>query len=152
MAALPLSSASPEPERAFWEKTLEVSRECLALDRSFLGTLERKTASGADPLDPELWENFIEARRSLVEFTTQSLNMMARDRGSQYRMKDEKERLETTLGEVARLDELLASFLSRNLSVLKETIDELSRNQTVFTSYARSGHARPRAETLETRA
>jgi hypothetical protein len=139
-------------EKAFWEKTLDVSRECLDLDRRFLGTLKRKSAAGADPLDPALWENFIEARRSLVDFTTQNLNLMARDRQSHARNKDVKDRLETTLGEVMRLEEKLAGFLSRNLSVLKETIDDLSRNQAVFTSYARSGGTKGVPETLKTMA
>ncbi|MDR1081924.1 MAG: hypothetical protein LBQ79_13435 [Deltaproteobacteria bacterium] len=145
-------AAGADPERAFWERTLAVSRECLELDRSFMGTLGRRSAAGDDPLDPGLWENYVEARRSLVEFTTRSLSLMARDRDSQARMREQKERLETALGEIVRLEEKLAGFLSRNLSVLKETIDDLSRNQAVFTSYARSGSAKPRAEALEARA
>jgi predicted nuclease with TOPRIM domain len=140
-----------DPEKAFWLKTLEVSEQCLDLDRRFLGTLERKTAQGHDPLDPALWENFIEARRNLVEYTTENLNLLARDRKAIGRNRDIKDRLETTLGEVMQLEEKLTTFLSENLSVLKETIEDISRNQMIFTAYARHTH-KPRPEVMETTA
>jgi hypothetical protein len=138
-------------EKAFWDKTLAVSRKCLELDRGFIGALQEKSGRGDDALDPALWENFIEARRNLVEYTTQSLNVMARDRKSHARNKDVKDRLETTIGEIMRLEEKLAGFLSENLSALKKTIAHLTSNQAVFTSYTRSGPLKPAAETLETR-
>ena len=142
-----LSSA----EKAFWHKTLELSRECLDLDRSFLGALEKKSLSGGDPLDPGLWENFIEARRSLVDYTTENLNLLARDKDAQSRNKDAMARLETTLGEVMQLEEKLSKFLSENLNVLKETIDGITKNQAIFSAYSR-GAPKPRPEALETMA
>ncbi|MDR2611652.1 MAG: hypothetical protein LBG06_02020 [Deltaproteobacteria bacterium] len=143
------SARSRAAESAFWEGTLDVSRRCLELDRGFAGTLGRRSSAGGDPLDPELWENYVAARRSLVDHATRSLSLMARDGESQARNRDVKDRLETTLGEVMLLEERLAGFLAQNLAVLKETIDDLSRNQAVFTSYARSCAARPAAEALE---
>jgi hypothetical protein len=138
-------------EKAFWNKTLEVSEDCLELDRRFLGTLEKKTESGGDPLDPLLWENFIEARRNLVEFTTENLNLLAQDKQSQARNKDVMNRLETTLGEVMQLEEKLTSFLSENLAALKDTIDGITKNQAIFSAYGRNSH-KPRPEALETTA
>ena len=138
-------------EKAFWMKTLELSRECLDLDSRFLGDLEKKTAAGGDPLDPSLWENFIEARRSLVDYTTENLNLLAQDKSSQARNKDVMNRLETTLGEVMQLEEKLARFLSDNLSVLKETIEGITRNQAIFSAYGRN-NPKPAAEAFETRA
>jgi hypothetical protein len=140
-----------EREKAFWGKILELSEECLSMDRRFLGTLDRKTAKGDDPLDPGLWENFIEARRSLVDYTTSSLNVISRDKEAVARNKDIKDRLVDTLDEVMLLEEKLSAFLSENLTVLKETIDDISKNQAVFTSYARV-KGKPRPEALETRA
>jgi hypothetical protein len=140
-----------ESEKAFWLKTLELSLGCLDLDRRFLGTLEKKTASGGDPLDPGLWENFIEARRNLVDYTTENLNLLSKDKPSQARNKDVMNRLETTLGEVMQLEEKLAKFLSENLSVLKDTIDDISRNQAIFSAYGRT-NPKPMPEALETRA
>ncbi|MDR2405430.1 MAG: hypothetical protein LBE27_03565 [Deltaproteobacteria bacterium] len=138
-------------DKAFLMKTLELSKDCLDLDRHFLGDLEKKAASGDDPLDPSLWENFIEARRNLVDFTTSNLNMLAQDRESQNRHKDVMSRLESTLGEVVKLEEKLTRFLSENLGVLKETIDGISKNQAIFSAYGR-GNGKPRPEALETRA
>ncbi|MDR2351692.1 MAG: hypothetical protein LBF22_00785, partial [Deltaproteobacteria bacterium] len=118
-----------DSEKAFFLKTLELSKECLDLDRNFLGTLEKKSAQGGDPLDPLLWENFIEARRNLVDFTTGNLVLLAKDRESHIRNKDVMDRLETTLGEVMQLEEKLTKFLSENLNALKDTIDGISKNQ-----------------------
>ncbi|MDR2198825.1 MAG: hypothetical protein LBR53_05115 [Deltaproteobacteria bacterium] len=140
-----------EPEKNFWLKTLELSRECLELDRGFLGALEKKTENGDDPLEPALWENFIEARRSLVDYTTENILLLARDKGSQARNKDVMKRLETTLNEVMRLEEKLAFFLSENLSVLKDTVDGITKNQAIFAAYGRS-NPKPAAEALETTA
>jgi predicted nuclease with TOPRIM domain len=145
------NSKSRKAEKAFLDKTLEVSRECLEMDRSFLGALEKKAAAGRDPLEPRMWENFIEARRSLVDFTTENLNLLAQDAEAQSRHKDVMARLETTLGEVMRLEEKLTHFLSENLDALRETIDGISKNQAIFSAYSRS-RAKPRAETLETMA
>jgi predicted nuclease with TOPRIM domain len=138
-----------EAEKAFWMKTLQVSQECLDLDRRFIGALERKTALGADPLEPSLWENFIEARRDLVDCATENLNLIARDKKAQSRQRDIKDRLETTLGEVMRLEEKLTSFLAENLSVLKDAIEDISKNQVIFSAYGRHNH-KPRPEALET--
>ncbi|MDR1038997.1 MAG: hypothetical protein LBR80_02285 [Deltaproteobacteria bacterium] len=139
-------------ERAFWETTLKVTHECLELDRRFAGTVKARHESGDDPLDPELWENFIEARRSLVDFTAQSLNLIARDRAARERNREAEERLKTALGEMVRLEEGLAGFLTVNLKALKDTVEHLSRNQAIFTGYARASGAKPGPETLETRA
>ncbi|MDR2338803.1 MAG: hypothetical protein LBF40_01495 [Deltaproteobacteria bacterium] len=141
-------------EKAFWVKTLELSEECLDLDRRFLAELNglgRKDKGGKDPLDPTLWENFIEARKSLVEYTTGNLNLLAQDKSSQGRNKDMLARLETTLGEVMRLEERLAGFLSENLVALKDTIDGIAKNQAIFSAYGRN-NTKPMPEALETRA
>jgi hypothetical protein len=90
-------------EKAFWLKTLEMSEERLDMDRRFIGVLETKKSEGRDPLDPDLWENFIEARKDLVDYTTTNLNIISRDKRAFSRNKDVKYRLETTLDEVMRL-------------------------------------------------
>jgi hypothetical protein len=128
-----------------------MAEECLSLDKRFIGTLEKKKTLGADPLDPCLWENFIEARRSLVDYTTQNLNILAGDKKSASRNSDIKDRLETALGEVMQLEEKLASFLSENLAALKDTIDGISKNQAIFTQYAKNNY-KPQAEAFESRA
>jgi hypothetical protein len=138
-------------EKAFWLKTLELSEERLDMDRRFMGVLEKKKSEGRDPLDPLLWENFIEARKDLVDYTTSNLNVLSRDKTAFSRNKDVKDRLETTLDEVMRLEEKLAAFLSRNLLVLKDTIEELNKNQAIFTAYSRHNH-KSVPEAFETRA
>ncbi|MDR2354431.1 MAG: hypothetical protein LBF22_14990 [Deltaproteobacteria bacterium] len=138
-----------ESEKAFWLKTFEVSQECLELDRGFLSNLAKRTAVGNDPLEPALWENYIEARKSLVDYTTANLNLLARDKKGLVRNKDIKDRLETTLSEVVKLEEKLTSFLAENLSLLKETIDDISKNQLVFSAYAQHNY-KPRPEAIET--
>jgi hypothetical protein len=136
-------------EKALWLSTLKASRECLELDQGFLSGLDRRSAEGADALEPSLWENFIEARRELVDYTTGNLNLLARDRKSQERNQDINDRLVTTLGEVMRLEEKLAVFLRDNLSALKDTIDGISKNQVIFSAYARNNH-KSRRDVLET--
>jgi hypothetical protein len=140
-----------QSQKAFVTKTLELSKECLDLNKSFLKALEKKSLNGEDPLDPGLWENFIEARRSLVDFTTSNLNLLAQDQESQKHNKETLSRLETTLGEVMHLEEKLTKFLSDNLSALKDTIDGISKNQAIFSAYGRNG-SKPMPEALETRA
>jgi hypothetical protein len=135
-------------ERAFFTKTLELSEECLQTDRNFVASLEKREKEGADPLEPRLWENFISARQSLVDFTTSNLNLLARDRAALETHKDITTRLETTLGEVMVLEEKLHTFLSEKLTVLKETIDEISKNQVLFTSYSKNNY-KPLPEALE---
>jgi hypothetical protein len=126
-------------ERAFWANTLEISEECLELDRDFLARIEgRGGPGGADPLNPELWESFIKARKNLVDYTTENLAILAQDKESQARNPDVMTRLESTLGEVMLLEERLTSFLRDNLGILRDTIDGISKNQAIFSAYGRS--------------
>jgi hypothetical protein len=138
--------------RALLETALRATLERLALDRSFAAAIGRRRASGGDPLDPELWEAFVETRRELDGFSAQTVRATARDRESMARNADVRERLDAALAEAAALEKELAGFLSESLASLREAIDGLARGQAVFSSYARSGHARPAAESLEARA
>jgi hypothetical protein len=80
------------------------------------------------------------------------MTLMSRDRALVERNRDAADRLADAMGEVKRLEGSLAGFLSGELPELKRAIDDLSRNQAVFTSYARSGGTKHKPETLETTA
>jgi hypothetical protein len=138
-----VSSTSKErnnSDRSLWQKTLRACQECLEMDRKFMKELDRKKeADNQEGLEPVLWENFIEARRDLMNFTSESINILARDQESQNSNSDIKDRLITSLDEMMSLEEKLAAYLSENLDLLKETIEDLTKNQAIFSSYGRQG-------------
>lgn len=110
---------------------------------------------GHDPenyVDPALWEHFIAARKDLVEFTASSIRVLTtagkshppaglgrrteEDESFFAEQSELENRLVTSLKEMVELEVKLTNYLSENLSVLKDTIDGLNKNQTLFTHYA----------------
>jgi hypothetical protein len=150
---------------ALLRKTVVICSECLELDRSMLSKLgPLDDDRGRDPdnyVDPGLWEQFINARKELVDFTTSSIDVLNSGQKNnpnnnepgldQRTEEDEKNfaeqseleyRLMTSLKEMVDLENKLANYLTENLSVLKETIDGLNKNQLLFTCYAKN-HNKP---------
>jgi hypothetical protein len=121
-----------------WQEALKACDECLRLDKDFVSNLQRKiNLENEDPLDPVLWENFIKARQDLFEYTTQNLNVLSREKNIHDEGKKIREHLITSLDEMLSLEERLTVYLSDNLTVLKEAINDISKNQTIFSFYAR---------------
>jgi hypothetical protein len=132
------------PKKSLWSETLVSCRECLEIDRQFAAQLERKIAKpDLDPLEPSIWEHFIEARKDLFDYTVMNLGLLAQN---QYSKEEEKnlsqeesqirEDLLTSLDEMRALEEKLTTYLSKNLGVIKETIDNLAKSQALFSGYA----------------
>jgi hypothetical protein len=142
---------------ALWRKTVEICQECLEMDRRMLARIgppeEDRGRDAENYLDPRLWEQFIEARQDLVEFTTSSIHVLSSGAGEKLpagtggrtaederdfaEMSELENRLVTSLKEMVELETRLADYLTENLSVLRETIDGLARNQVLFTQYAK---------------
>ncbi|MDR2302761.1 MAG: hypothetical protein LBF38_12065 [Deltaproteobacteria bacterium] len=140
-----------------WRKTARICEECLELDRAMLaklGPLDRDRKADPDNyVDPGLWEQFISARNDLVDFTTSSINVLtasakaalgtnsdgrAKQNEKEFAEQSELEnRLVTSLKEMVELENKLTNYLSENLNVLKETIDGLNKNQTLFIHYSK---------------
>ncbi|MDR1086035.1 MAG: hypothetical protein LBP22_14550 [Deltaproteobacteria bacterium] len=133
-----------------WSETLAACQECLDLDRRFAAELERQIAGpDLDPLEPALWESFVEARRDLFDFTAVNLTLLAKTgpKSAEGNNVDEGESKEgsfsqvrgellKSLAEMVALEEKLTAYLSENLGILKETIDDLSKSQAIFAGYA----------------
>jgi hypothetical protein len=146
-----------QKDLALWRKTVEICHRCLELDREMLAKLGPDDFGSRDAeeyLDPKIWEQFIEAREDLVDFTTSSISVLTRGerkppppspedetdeaRRGMVEQAELEKRLVKSLKEMVELEAHLAKYLNENLSVLKETIDGLSKNQVLFTSYAKS--------------
>jgi hypothetical protein len=147
-------------ETAVWRRVMESAEKCLEMDRGMLERVEASKRGGAPPadpdeyLDPSLWENFVEARRELIDFTSSSIEVLTRDpQGEPARPSEEEveRRLIGSLTEMAELEEKLAAYLSQNLDVLAAAIGELTRNQTLFSRYAKSA-AKPEPGYLSSQA
>jgi hypothetical protein len=117
----------------------------LAIDRRFVQELDQRLQKdpAPDPLDPALWENFIAVRRDIFDYTALNLRVLAKDQKDPERLdalsleeSQIKEELLTSLTEMAALEEKLTSYLADNLTLLKETIDDLAKGQTLFSGYA----------------
>jgi hypothetical protein len=144
------------PKKDLWSETLIACQKCLEIDRHFASRLEDQIKDPKrDPLDPALWENFIEARRDLFDFTAVNLNLLAkRDKANAGGASPDgqiRESLLKSLGEMAALEEKLTAYLSENLGILKETIDNLAKGQAIFSGYA-SLDSKPPATRLDSRA
>jgi hypothetical protein len=141
---------------ALWRKTVEICQRCLELDRDMLARLGPPSIAPKDVedyLDPKVWEQFIEAREDLVEFTTSSIHVLTAEARRKVNPGNKKEKEEVkeafaeqtelearimkSLKEMVDLEDRLASYLTENLSVLRETIDGLTKNQMLFTNYSR---------------
>jgi hypothetical protein len=140
---------------------MAAAEQCLELDRRMAGRAEfakpipdaRPPAEAVDDyLPPSVWEHYVEARRELVDFTTASIEVLARDRPAggqaggpapdeqeeaERERSDIERRLVNSLTEMVELESRLAAYLTENLEALDRTIDGLTRNQTLFTKYAR---------------
>jgi hypothetical protein len=141
---------------ALWRKTVEICQRCLDLDREMLAKIgpgELSPKDVEDYLDPKIWEQFIEAREDLVEFTTSSIHVLTVDGQKKVApppdkiaaVKDDfveqselESRIIKSLKEMVELEASLAKYLNENLSVLRETIDGLSKNQLLFTKYSKN--------------
>ncbi|MDR2422714.1 MAG: hypothetical protein LBE01_04980 [Deltaproteobacteria bacterium] len=138
-------------KKDLWAETLDACQKCLDLDRRFAAQLERQIAGAElDPLDPALWENFIEARRDLFDFTAMNLKLLAQGRSSPAESLI-RERLLDSLSEMAAIEEQLADFLAKGLGDLKEAIDDLANGQALFAGYA-ALDAKPCAIRLDSQA
>jgi hypothetical protein len=119
-----------------------------------LGPLDEDRGRNAENyVDPRLWEQFIAARKDLVDFTTSSIDVLTvsparnlqagsadRTGGDELMFAEQSElenRLMSSLKEMVELEYKLAGYLSENLSVLRETIDGLNKNQLLFSHYAK---------------
>jgi hypothetical protein len=142
-----------EAEGVLWARVSEAVAKCLELDRRMLDRVEANRDGERAPDDPDgfiapaVWERYVAARRDLVDFTTASIAILAGGRpsiaeaepGPEGQVADEmEERLVGSLDELAELEEKLAAYLADNLQVLGNAIEELTRNQTVFTRYAQT--------------
>jgi hypothetical protein len=165
-----------EGDRALWRRTAEVCEQCLGIDRAMAEKIAGRPA-GRDVdeyLDPALWEHFVEARRDLVDFAVDSVAMLARRKAqdpadgrptgamssgealSEMAPTDPEQaeiekRLLNSMTEMLALEERLTGYLTQNLEILRTTIDELSKNQVVFSQYARQT-GRPEPGYLSSRA
>ncbi|MDR1677048.1 MAG: hypothetical protein LBS44_01495 [Deltaproteobacteria bacterium] len=148
---------SQKNDLLLWRKTADICRECLDLDRAMLAKLGRldldRGRDAENYVDPALWEHFIAARQDLVDFTTSSIGVLTTNvsyqkpvDGNKRSEEDDKNfveqselenRLMTSLKEMLDLENKLANYLNENLSVLRETIDGLSKNQVLFSAYAK---------------
>jgi hypothetical protein len=138
-------------KKDLWGEALSACRKCLDLDRRFADRLDRQAAEpGLDPLDPALWENFIEARRGLFDFAAMNLRLLAQGRQSPAESLT-RDQLLASLGEMAELEEKLAERLAKGLGDLKGTIDDLAKGQAILAGYA-SLDSKPRAVRLDSRA
>ncbi|MDR2141881.1 MAG: hypothetical protein LBR11_08860 [Deltaproteobacteria bacterium] len=126
--------------KGLWPKTLAVCQQCLELDRQFAARLASQIADPEqDPLEPTLWEHFIDARRDLFDFTTMSLKVLTQSQEvpPQDSLEGQiREELLTSLSEMADLEEKLTAYLTKGLTSLKETIDNLAKSQAIFSGYA----------------
>jgi hypothetical protein len=141
--------------KGLWSETLAACQECLKVNRQFFSDLERHISEpDQDPMEPVLWEHFIEARKDLFDFTTVNLNILAKNLSKNRDSEAEsqiREDLLTSLEEVVALEEKLTAYLSENLGLLKETINDLSKSQALFAGYA-SMDTKPSAIVLDSRA
>jgi hypothetical protein len=143
---------------ALWEKTMEACDKCLALDRAMANKIadsqkipfEHRDVD--EYLDPSLWEHYVEARRDLFDFTTSGIEVITKTRQAEKAAQSQMEpgqkdssqdvdpdierRLISSLSEMLELEAKLTNYLEENLNVLQQTIEDLIRNQTLFTKYA----------------
>jgi hypothetical protein len=146
-------------ERALWGRVMGAADKCLDMDRRMLERIEFTKDGGLPPkdvdgyLDPALWEHYVQARRDLVDFTTSSIKVLTRDRpkAAAEAGSDIETRLMRSLSEMAALEEKFAAYLTENLEVLGTAITELTRNQTIFTKYAKTA-AKPEPGYLSSQA
>ncbi|MDR1394986.1 MAG: hypothetical protein LBK52_02280 [Deltaproteobacteria bacterium] len=136
-----LTAAQPAFQKGeLWSETLAACRQCLEMDRCFAAELDRQIAEPEkDPLEPALWEHFIEARRNLFDYTAMNLKLLAKKPNAPEAGSSEsllRKDLLTSLTEMLALEEKLTSYLSENLDRLKETIVDLSKSQAIFSGYA----------------
>jgi hypothetical protein len=139
---------------------MAAAKKCLELDRAMLERVQASRGGELHPkdpddyLDPALWDHYVEARRDLVDFTTSNIEVLVKSRsgGPQGSSRPEadsdiEKRLVSSLSEMAMLEEKLAAYLTENLEVLRKAVTDLTRNQTLFTKYAKAG-AKPEPERL----
>jgi hypothetical protein len=90
-------------------------------------------------LDPALWEQFVEARRDLCDFTTSTIKLLTFNGSKPIddEQTESEQRLLNSINEMLEMEKKLTSYLSENLSVLKGTIDELTKNQVIFSQYSK---------------
>jgi hypothetical protein len=142
-------------DSALWRKIVEACEKCLELDRDMVAKIEIASEGPRDVeeyLDPALWEQFIAARQDLCDFTTSSIELLTRKAPQKNKKPDNpnnltvidgqqaesEKRLFKSISEMLELEEKLTSYLNENLTVLKGTIDELTKNQTIFSQYSRN--------------
>lgn len=153
----------PVADSALRRKIMAATEKCLDMDRRMIDRVE--ASQGFDPasrdpddfLDPAVWEHYVEARQDLVDFTTSSIQVLARNRSRSNgadlpsEESDIERRLVSSLSEMAALEERLAAYLTENLEVLRMAVADLTRNQTLFSKYSKTG-AKPEPGHLDSQA
>jgi type I site-specific restriction endonuclease len=151
MATIPVAQ-----KKGLWSETLAACRECLEIDRRFAAQLERQIAEpDQDPMEPTIWEHFIAARKDLFDYTVMNLGLLSQNQTDPAKKKpidplenQIREDLLTSLVEMMTLEGKLTDYLSKNLGVIKETIDNLAKSQALFSGYA-SLEVKPPATLLD---